>query len=179
MGVLFTEGGLVKQDHRHRKVGPNIADAEHGVCQELDLVVIHVLPCVGFPGREISHVQDDAVAIFPDSSAVASAPPPASLVSSPALGLAGAGAGAAAARMALPGESLSSLMDASSSLAAAPAARTGGSATAAPPELPVAHSMSDPNKMAISSMSSVMKFCNDASDCGAYSDLVNSRWRSK
>ena len=57
-GVLFTEGGLVKQDHGHRKVGPNRADAEHGVSRELDLVVIHVLPCVRCPGREITHVQD-------------------------------------------------------------------------------------------------------------------------
>ena len=63
-GVLFTEGGLVKQDHRHRKVGPNRADAEHGVSRELDLVVIHVLPCVRCPGREIAHVQDVAGAIF-------------------------------------------------------------------------------------------------------------------
>jgi hypothetical protein len=59
------------------------------------------------------------------------------------------------------------------------AARTGGSAAAAPPVLPIAHSMSVPNKMVISSMSNPLKFCNDASDCGAYSDLVNSLWRSK
>ncbi len=96
------------------------------------------------------------------------APPPAPSVSSPAFAMARAGAGAAASRMALPGASLSSLMDASQSSAAAPGARTGGSATAALPVLPVAHSISVPNKMVISSMSNVLKFCNDASDCGAY-----------
>ncbi len=46
------------------------------------------------------------------------------------------------------------------------------SATAALPVLPVAPSMSVPNKMVISSMNNVLKFCNDASDCCAYSDLV-------
>ncbi len=65
-GVLFTEGGDVPQDHCHCKVGLNRADAAHGVCQcwELDLVVIHRVPSVRLPDREVAHVQHVAVCIF-------------------------------------------------------------------------------------------------------------------
>ena len=65
-GVLFTERGVVPQDDCHCKVRPNQVDAEHGVCWELDLVVIHFVPCLGLPCREVTHVQHDAVCIYVD-----------------------------------------------------------------------------------------------------------------
>ena len=77
----------------------------------------------------------------------------------------------------------------SASSLAAPASRTGPPAGAADAgaadsggyagAAPVAHSTSVPINKAISSSSSVLKFCNWASDCVIYSFLANSRCNSR